>query len=163
MVDEKTYNQIIKGGIALTLVLMLYLGYKAYEVWKDAKDTADDVVEGAKEKLEASWAWVLEGTDSAKDFIDDTKDAAKDLVEDVKSGKMEEKFKAEIKTGIVTGVKSSPESAIKSIYGQFGVDYLKWSYDVGEKTGTKIGTSIREKYDENISTAKTALNKLKFW
>ena len=169
---ETTYNQIMKAGIALGVLLILYLGYKAYRAYMDAKEAAEDVVEGITEKVTEGWEWILEGTDTGRDILEDKYDwlttvTPKEFLPDVDSavgkilpGSLEETYGPGAKddvsllqkiywapTAIITGTRDKTLSEMKDIH----------------KDITTVPEQLKDKFDADVERAKSTLGKLKFW
>ena len=160
---ETTYNQIMKAGIALGALLILYLGYKAYRTYMDAKEAAEDVVEGITEKVTEGWEWILEGTDTGRDILEDkyewlTTVTPKEFLPDVDSavskvtpGNYAETYGPDAKddvsllqkiywapTAIITGTRDKTIAETTDIY----------------KDITTVPEQLKTKFDEDVAKVK---------
>ena len=160
---KTTYNQIMKAGIALGALLILYLGYKAYRAYMDAKEAAEDVVEGITEKVTEGWEWILEGTDTGRDILEDKYDwlttvTPKEFLPDVDSalskvtpGNYAETYGPDTKddvsllqkiywapTAIITGTKDKTLNEMKDIH----------------KDITTVPEQLKDKFDADVAKVK---------
>lgn len=145
MLNEKTYNQIIKGSIVIISLLILYLGYKAYKAWQDAKDAAEDAVETVKDAAEDAWTWVLEGTDTGKDLIDDTVENITNWSEESKEARKQAVEKLDPYLGIKSGISENSLEAKQYAAGQ------------------AVRQKIIDVYNAPTWAITSVRDKLKFW
>ena len=149
---ETTYNQIMKAGIALGALLILYLGYKAYRAYMDAKEAAEDVVEGITEKVTEGWEWILEGTDTGRDILEDKYDwlttvTPKEFLPDVDSALSkvtpgrDESLLSKIywaPTDIITGTRDKVTGEVKDIHRDI----------------TTVPEQLKDKFDADVAKVK---------
>lgn len=137
---KSTFNKITKAAIGLGILGIVYIVYKSYKAWMNAKEAVQSTYQDISEKAQEGWEWVLEGSETGKEKAVDGYNWI--------MNEAEEDIKGEIILGVKKGIVSAPESGVRSIYGQVGVDYLKWSAETGKDIGLKTGTSIRKVYDK---------------
>ena len=180
---KKTFKQIMRAGIALGLLIIIYIGYKAYKVWKDAKDKAEDIYEDvtgaiadtygsimdklveAGERGKSSYKWITEVTPG--EFLPDV-DAA---FGKITPGDYETTYgsEAEKDTSLLRKVYWGPTAVILGTKERVVGETKSIHEDI-----TTVPSQLRDKLDQDISkiakAKKDLLNapsyyaeKLKFW
>ena len=170
--DEKTFNQIMKAGIALGILVIIYIGYKIYRVWVDAKDKTEDVYDEAKETLTEGWEWILAGTNTGKDVLEDkynwvTTVTPKEFLPDVDNafskitpGSLKETYGPDADedisllqkiywgpTAVITGTRDKTVYEVKDIYRDI----------------TTVPEQLKNRFDEDVAKTKRIIGELKFW
>lgn len=169
---EQTFDKIIKGGIALGILVIIYIAYKAYKAWMDAKEAAEEVVDDITGKVKEGWEWILAGTDTGKDILEDkwtwiTTVTPEEFLPDIDASvskvtpnNYNETYgpgqKEDVSllqklywgpTAIILGTKDKTVAETKDIY----------------KDITTIPDQLKTKFDQDVAKAKSSFSKLKFW